>query len=58
MIKKLTISFKDFNNLLWLIDVPVDTEDLPYNLASIFAKIVRESDANKDIVLEELKDAL
>ena len=58
MIKTLTISFKDFNNLLWSIDVPTGTEDLPYNLASIFAKIIKESDANEDIVLEELKSAL
>lgn len=58
MIKNLTISFKDFDNLLWSIDVPTDTEDLPYNLANVFAKIIKESNANEDIVLEELKDAL
>lgn len=55
MINKLTVSFEDFNKLVWTIDVPMDSEELPYNLSHVFAKIIKESDANKDTLLEELK---
>ena len=32
-------------------------DNLPYNLADMFAKVVRESDANPQIVIENLKNA-
>ena len=32
-------------------------DNMPYNLADIFAKVIRESDANPQIVIENLKNA-
>ena len=32
-------------------------DNLPYNLADIFEKVIRESDANPQIVIENLKNA-
>ena len=32
-------------------------DNLPYNLADMFAKVIRESDANPQIVIEDLKNA-
>ena len=32
-------------------------DDLPYKLADMFAKVIRESDANPQIVIENLKNA-
>ena len=32
-------------------------DNIPYNLADIFAKVIRESDANPQIVIENLKNA-
>ena len=30
-------------------------DNLPYNLASVFAKVIKDSCANEDIVIENLK---
>ena len=32
-------------------------DNMPYKLADMFAKIIRESDANPQIVIENLKNA-
>ena len=32
------------------------TENLPYDLANIFSRIIKDSDANSDIVIEELQE--
>ena len=32
-------------------------DNMPYNLADIFEKVIRESDANAQIVIENLKSA-
>ena len=32
-------------------------DNLPYNLADMFAKVIRESDANPQIVIDNLKNA-
>ena len=32
-------------------------DNMPYKLADMFAKVVRESDANPQIVIENLKNA-
>ena len=31
-------------------------DNIPYNLADIFAKVIRDSDANAQIVIERLKN--
>ena len=32
-------------------------DNMPYKLADMFAKVIRESDANPKIVIEDLKNA-
>lgn len=32
-------------------------DNMPYNLADMFAKVIRESDANPQIVIDNLKNA-
>ena len=56
MIDNLKISYE----LDRYISVTLSTEtgyddNLPYNLASVFAKVIKDSRANEDIVIENLK---
>lgn len=50
----------DFNiyyrkgNIQFHLNTPTDVDNIPYNLAEVFAKIIEDSDANPDIVIEEL----
>lgn len=39
------------------VDVSYDNDNLPYDLAEVFRQIIEDSDANPNIVLNELKDA-
>ena len=56
MIEDLTISYvcNGIENTLTIKDDHYD--NLPYNLADMFAKVIRESDANPQIVIEKLKN--
>ena len=36
------------------LSTPTDDENTPYNLAEVFAKIMKDSDANTDMVISEL----
>ena len=57
MIQDLTISYvcEGIETTLTINDDHYD--NLPYNLAKIFEKVIRESDANSQIVIENLKSA-
>ena len=57
MIKDLTISYvcDGIKTILTINDDQV--ENTPYNLADMFEKVIRESDANPQIVIENLKSA-
>ena len=57
MIQDLTISFvcEGIETTLTIKDDHYD--NLPYNLAKMFEKVIRESDANSQIVIENLKSA-
>lgn len=57
MIEDLTISYinNGIETTLTIKDEHYD--NLPYNLADMFAKVIRESDANPQIVIENLKNA-
>ena len=50
----------DFNiyyrkgNIQFHLNIPTDDDNIPYNLAEIFAKIIEDSNANPDIVILEL----
>ena len=50
----------DFNiyyrkgNIQFHLNIPTDDDNIPYNLAELFAKIIEDSNANPDIVILEL----
>ena len=58
MIQDLTISYvcNGIETTLTIKDEHYD--NMPYNLADIFAKVIRDSDANAQIVIERLKNTL
>ena len=57
MIKDLTISYA-CNGIETTLTIKDDCYDnMPYNLADMFVKVIRESDANPQIVIENLKNA-
>ena len=57
MIQDLTISYV-CNSIETTLTIKDDHYDnLPYTLADMFEKVIRESDANSQIVIENLKNA-
>ena len=58
MIQDLTISYvcNGIETTLTIKDEHYD--NMPYNLADIFEKVIRESDVNAQIVIENLKGVL
>ena len=56
MIQDLTISYvcNGIETTLTIRDEHYD--NMPYNLADIFAKVIIESDANAQIIIEKLKN--
>ena len=57
MIRDLTISYV-CNNIETTLTIKDDHYDnMPYNLADMFEKVIRESDANPQMVIEDLKNA-
>ena len=56
MIQDLTITYvcNGIETTLTIKDEHYD--NMPYNLADIFAKVIRDSDANAQIVIERLKN--
>lgn len=53
MIDNLTISFER-NGITHTLNVPTRDENLPYNLTTAFAEIIKQSDANDEMVLDNL----
>ena len=57
MFSDLTISYIS-NGIKTTLTIEDDHYDnMPYKLADMFAKVIRESDANPQIVIENLKNA-
>lgn len=57
MIQDLTISYV-CNGIETTLTIKDDRYDnMPYNLADMFEKVIRESDANTHIAIENLKNA-
>ena len=57
MIQDLTISYV-CNGIKTTLTVEDEHYDnIPYNLADIFEKVIRESDSNSQIVIDNLKNA-
>lgn len=55
MIDNLTINF-ECNGIAHTLSVPTRDENLPYNLATAFAEVIRKSDANDEMVIENLME--
>lgn len=55
MIDNLTINFER-DGISHTLSIPTRDENLPYNLATAFAEIIKQSDANANIVSNNLKD--
>lgn len=53
MIDNLTINFER-EGIAHTLSIPTRDENLPYNLATAFAEIIKQSDANDKIVLDNL----
>lgn len=57
MIDDLKISYRQ-NGVITTMELDDTIEgNLPYNLANMFEKVIRESDANPQMVLDDLKNA-
>lgn len=55
MIGNLTINY-ECNGITHTLSVPTRDENLPDNLATAFTEIIKQSDANSEIVIDNLKD--
>lgn len=53
MIDNLTITFES-NGITHTLNIPTRDENLPYNLAAAFAEVIKKSDANDEMVLDNL----
>ena len=59
MIDNLTISYELDRDMSVIISTETGYDDnLPYNLAAVFAKVIKDSHANADIVIKYLKSEL
>ena len=59
MIDNLTISYELDRDISVILQTETGYDDnLPHNLAAVFAKVIRDSRANKDMVIESLKSEL
>ena len=57
MIENLTISYVCNGIEITLTIKDNHYDNIPYNLANMFEKVIRESDANPQIVIDNLKSA-
>lgn len=53
MIDNLTINF-ECNGITHTFSVPTRDENLPYNLATVFAEIIKKSDVNDEMVIDNM----
>ena len=59
MIDNLKISYEFDRDMSVTLSTDTGYDDnLPHNLAAVFAKVIRDSRANKDMVIENLKNEL
>ena len=59
MIDKLTISYELDRDISVILSTETGYDDnLPHNLAAVFAKVIKDSRANADMVIESLKSEL
>lgn len=53
MITDLSINY-EYEGLQYFIKVPSEDNNLPYNLAEAFREVIEKSNANADMVIEQL----
>ena len=59
MIDNLTISYELDRDISVILSTSTGYDDnLPHNLAAVIAKVINDSRANKDMVIENLKNEL
>ena len=59
MIDNLTISYELDRDISVTLSTETGYDDnLPHNLAAVFAKVIKDSRANEDMVIENLKSEL
>ena len=59
MIDNLKISYELDRDISVILSTSTGYDDnLPHNLAAVFAKVIKDSRANKDMVIESLKSEL
>ena len=59
MIDNLKISYELDRDISVILQTETGYDDnLPHNLAAVFAKVIRDSRVNKDMVIENLKNEL
>ena len=59
MIDNLTISYEQDRDISVILSTSTGYDDnLPHNLAAVFAKVIKDSRANADMVIENLKNEL
>ena len=59
MIDNLKISYELDRDISVILSTETDYDDnLPHNLAAVFAKVVKDSNVNADMVIEDLKSEL
>ena len=55
MIDNLTISYELDRDISVILSTETGCVNLPHNLAAVFAKVIKDSRANVDMVIENLK---
>ena len=58
MIDNLTISYELDRDISVILQTETGTVNLPHNLAALFAKVIKDSRANADMVIKNLKNEL
>ena len=58
MISNLTISYEQDKNISVILSTDTAYDNLPYNLAVVFAKVIRDSGTNAEMVIENLNSEL
>lgn len=58
MIDNLTISYELDRDISVILQTETGTVNLPHNLAALFAKVIKDSRANADMVIKNLKTEL
>ena len=55
MIENIKISYTK-NDVSVILSINTDDDNLPYNLAELFSRVIRDTDANEKTVLEQINE--